>query len=122
MVEGRAEHAHDLGRFIIYDRPGTLVPQDGHGNPAGIGGIHGCVDLMQEAGMVDWVRNHTRRLVKRPAVLKHQPTDDRNVDHRLQALERAHYQRAVRPGAGKADIEMIAPRLSSKASLAVRPG
>ena len=44
-IEGGIEHADDLGRFVVDDAPGPLVPQHRHRGPAGVVGLGLEVDL-----------------------------------------------------------------------------
>src|SRR5690606_18499280 len=55
--------------------------------------------------------------LERPAVFEHAPVHDRDRHQRLQSLERAHDQGAMRPRAGIADIQAIAAGLGTMPAL-----
>src|SRR5690606_41976802 len=52
----------------------------------------------------------------------HQPAHHRDIDQAFQALERSRDKSAVRPGAGQADIEVIAAGLGREAARATGAG
>ena len=62
------------------------------------------------------------RLVELPALREHVRLDDRDADRLGQLLQPAEDQRAVRPGAGERDVEMVAAGLGLEAALAGRAG
>src|SRR5262245_27260507 len=58
-----------------------------------------------------------------PAVLEHQRLDDGDADDLVEPLQLADDERAVRPGAGERDVEMVASgrRLEAGASVGGHP-
>src|SRR5947209_5353307 len=55
-----------------------------------------------------------------PALVAHHRLDDIHRDDALEALELAKHDRAMRPRAGKRDVEVIAPARSGKSPFAAR--
>src|SRR5690606_23532856 len=56
-----------------------------------------------------------------PAVLAHEMMHDRYRDQVVELLQLAEDERAVRPGTGQRDVEMVAPGLGLEAAFAARP-
>src|SRR6185437_2038296 len=98
-----------------------LVPQHRHGDAAGVIGLGSLIDFIELRGAVDRIGDDAGAVGEGPAVVAEQPVDGGKAYHRLQALELAKDQRAMRPGTGEADIEMIAPGFGAKAALPRRP-
>ncbi|MDT4885346.1 hypothetical protein FQZ97_1215710 [compost metagenome] len=53
-----------------------------------------------------------------PTLRQHQRIDDRDRDQLLELLQLAEDQRAVGPGAGKRDVEVVAPGFGLEAAFA----
>jgi hypothetical protein len=121
-IERRVEHPDDLGRFVIDDRLPLAVPEHRHADPAGVVGPGAAVDLMQVARAVEAIAGRAAASAKLPAVLGHVPVDDRDINRVLETLELAHDQRAVRPGTGERDVEVIAPGRGRQPAFAGRSG
>jgi len=120
-VEGGIEHADDFRGFIAGDRRILPVPQDGHGDPAGIGRVGLGIDLVHMVGAVDRIGDRARGVGKRPALVQHVGIDDGQGNDVFQFLQTPENQCAVGPGAGMGDIKMIAVGLRLEAGLARRP-
>ena len=69
-------------------------------------------------GQSDDVRLHARARQERPAVFGHVPVHDGDRDRRLETLETPEDQRAVGPGTGMGDVQVIAARLRREAAFA----
>src|SRR5690606_17660449 len=103
------EHPDDLPRLVVDDRAELFVPQDRHGHAAGVAGIGADVDLSQVTSAEQPVLARAgHRGVEAPALVTHEVVDHRDVDGLLEALQRTHDQRAVRPWARQRDIQVIA--------------
>src|SRR5690606_38321831 len=94
----------------------ALVPEHRHRYPAGVARVVLLVALVQETEVVQRVAGGSGRAVEGPAVLAHQPAHHRDLDQRLQPLEAPGDQGAVRPGAGQADIQVVASRFGREAA------
>ena len=110
-VEGRPEQADDFRGLVVDDAAGVRVPQYRNGDAPRVIRAGGRVHLAHEAEAVGPVTATALGLVEGPAILQHDRADDRHADMRLQFLQRAHDEGAVRPGAGEGDIQVIAARL-----------
>ena len=111
VIEGAAQHAEDIRALIVDDGAGLLVPQHRHGDMARIIGFRRGVDLVQIARAHQRFGGDALTLAERPAAFLHPPVDVDQLDRPGQPLEMPRGIGAVRPGAGKADIEPVAPRL-----------
>ncbi len=116
-VEIAVQHAQDLGRLVVDDGAGFLVPEDRHGHPPGVAGLRLRVQLVQIADTAVPVL---------PAVLEHAGRGAERRHGPLQTLHRPHDQRAMRPGTGLRDVEAIAAlfhaaRRDETAKSALRP-
>ena len=121
-VEGAVEHADDVGRFVA-DHGGALaVPQHRHGDAPGIIRVGLQVQLVQATDAEDRVGHHAGPGFEGPALIAHQPVHHRHVDHLLQPLQAPEDQRAMRPGAGQRDIQVVTPGFGLEAAFAFRPG
>jgi len=89
---------------------------------AGIARIRLQIDLVEEVGAEQVVRRPAVAILEFPAVFQHQRIDDRQRDQVFEPFQLAEDQRAMRPGAGERDIEMIAPGLGLEAAFARRAG
>ena len=100
-VEGRVEHADDLGGFVGDDLARLFVPQDGHGNAPGRGRVAAGIDLVHEVAAEQVVAAGAMRvMIESPAVFQHQRMHYRHRDMVGQPLQLTEDQRAVRPRAG----------------------
>jgi Na+(H+)/acetate symporter ActP len=117
-VEGRIEHADDFRGFVGDDRVSLLVPEDGNRDPAGITWIGLHIDLPERFGTEQMVDGATDLVLELPAFRQHQRIDDRDGNQVLKLFQFAEDQRAVRPGAGKRHVEVIAPGLRLEAAFA----
>jgi hypothetical protein len=82
-------------------------------------GVGEHVDLAEEAGAVDGVRDRGRVVAEDPAVVAHEGVDDGDRDRLLEALEVAHQQDAVGPRARPRDVEVITAGLGRELGGAV---
>ena len=122
-VEGGIEHADDLRAFVRHDGAARLVPKDRHRHPARRVGLGAGVYVPQEGRAEKRVARRAGKIgAEGPAVVQHVWMYDGNADHLFQPFERAEDQRAMRPGAGVGDIEVIAPRLGPETAGAGRAG
>ena len=115
-VEGRIEHADDLGAFVGNDSAGVLVPEYGHGDAAGIIGDSVGVDLMHVLLAQQGVAGRAIAQKGPAGFIGHFRGDDRNADQVFKIFERPEDQGAVGPGAGERYIKVVAIRFSSKAA------
>ncbi len=122
LIELRIQHPDDLGGFVIDDGAPVLVPQHRNCGAAGVVRIRSGVDLMQEFGMVHRIRDDAGAIGEGPAVIQHQPVRHRHRDLGFEPFQHPHDQRAVRPGAGEADIEVVAAGFGLEAADAGRTG
>ena len=121
LVEGRIEHADDFGAFVRHDRLALLVPQDRHGHAARHFRIGLEVDVARKWQVVKLIAGRPREIrVERPAVAQHVGMHNRHADMRLELLELAEHEGAVRPWAGIADIEVIPSGFRRKPTFARR--
>ena len=76
-VELAIQHPNDLARLVIADRLALPIPQDGHGEAAGVVGGRFEVELFQMTeSVVGFERALGLRVGERPSVGAHQPIDD----------------------------------------------
>lgn len=69
------------------------------------------IKLLQVLGAIDIVRDRTLDLFGRrelPSLVEHERVDDAKANHSVETLEGADDQGTMRPGAGIANIEMVA--------------
>src|SRR3546814_19557099 len=111
------EDADDIGRLVVDDALALAVPKNGDGDPARVLRIVTGVALMEVVEFVQRIAAGAGGLVEGPAVFGHQPADHGHVDQRLEPLELAVDQRAMRPRTGKRNREMIANGLGQEATL-----
>ena len=116
VVERRAEHADDLGRLVVDDRAGLLVPQHRDADAVVVVRVGGAVGLGEEVEAVDVVDVAPAR--ERPAALVAVRMQVGDPDRVLEALQHAHDHRPVRPRAGQRDVEVVAPGLGPEPVLA----
>src|SRR5690606_42075633 len=95
----------------------VLVPQDRSRNAAAVVRLRGGVDLVKRPGIVDRVGDDAGSFCEGPAVLHHKPMNHRYGEQLLQPFQRAQDENAVSPGAGEADIKVIAAGLSLESPL-----
>ncbi len=99
--------------------PRCLVPQHRHRHPRRRLRVGRLVDLAQEALAQQPVARRAGKVgVEGPAVRLHQRMHDADVDVVFQPLQAAEDQRPVRPGAGRGDIEVIAPGFGGEPAFA----
>nr|GFA76659.1 hypothetical protein [Tanacetum cinerariifolium] len=122
VIERRVEHADDFRRLVADDAVQLLVPQHWHGDPACVVRGVGQITLVHERVTVERIPGGAGLRVEGPAVFAHQPTDDRDVDQALKALEFAHDQRAMRPRTGQRHIQVVAAGFGFEAAFARRAG
>ena len=121
-VEGVAQHADDLGRFVADDGLARLVPQHRHGHPPAVVGLCPAIELVEKAVAVEAVAGGTGAALEGPAAIAHVPVHHRHPDHVLEPLEAAEDEGAMGPGAGQRDVEMVAAGLGREPALAARAG
>ena len=114
-VKGAVQHAQDFPGLIADDASRLLVPEHRHG---------GAPRKVRLAPGIDFM--HPFRADHRvgargeaPAVVIHVRVGDTDGDDILQLLEFAHDGEPVTPGAGVADIEVVAPGLGGVGAAAV---
>ena len=120
-VEGAVEYADDLGGLVVDDALRLLVPQGRHGAGAGVIRFRRAVGFVQPGEAVHRVRDSAgKRIAETPAfgAIVGQRRGDR--DHRLQALQLAENEGAMRPGAVVGDVEVVAAGLGLETRRAVR--
>ena len=113
--KGLVEHAQDLARFVADDGARLLVPERRHQDPAGVLGVGRGIELVQILEAVQVVR---QRVAEAPT-LRHDRLDHRYRDRVLQPLQHPRDECAVRPGAGKRHVQVVAPGFGSETARAV---
>src|SRR4029079_17655438 len=66
---------------------------------------------MQVLSIVDGIGHDAVAVLEAPAILAHEPMDDRPAYRAFEAFQRAHDEGAMRPRAGIGNIEMVAAGL-----------
>ncbi len=119
--EARIENAQDIGRFIVDDPPLLPVPEDGHGDLAGVVRVGCGVELVLEADRPDpFARIGLRRIG--PAVFAEFGFSDGKRHRLLKPLQDPDHQRAAGPGADIGNEELEAPGRGLHSLLPFRPG
>ncbi len=117
FVELRIQHADDLGRLVVDDRPCLAVPQHRHRCAARVAGLGGGVDLMDVECAV--FRREVVEAARIGPALAFRQVAFEERDCRFESLQLAHQHGAVRPRAGRGGHQLIAPGLGLEAGRAV---
>ena len=112
-VKGGVEHADDVGAFIGDDGVFLAVPEDGHGDAACIVRLCGGIDLVHAGFAVDAIGQCVGKIAfDGPAFRQHERIDNGERDFVFEIFQVSYNERAMRPWAGKRDIEVIATGLA----------
>src|SRR5690606_33492335 len=110
LLKRRVEDANDLRRLVIDDRRRLLVPQGRYSHASSVLGFDHLVDFSQRALAVYRVPRRARALgLERPALVGEEVINDIKADRMLETLEESGNERAVCPGTGVRNIEVVAP-------------
>jgi hypothetical protein len=99
----------------------VAFPKHRHGDSPCIARLGAGIDFVEKASAVERVRNDTRPVHERPAVIQHEPVHDRDVDHVRKPLELSENQCSMRSWTGERDVEVVVPGLSFEATHAAWP-
>lgn len=108
VVELGIEHADDLGALVVHHGVRLLVPKHRNGVAAlevRVGVLVQLLDLGE--ARVQRVLRGTVLPAKDPALWAHVHAKEVQVNNRVKALQLAHDERAVRPGAARRQIQRI---------------
>ena len=119
-IELAVEHAHEIVVGIGHDAFRDGIPQDRDGEPSPIVWVGGFVGLAKELEPVDGIERMARPFAEGPATLAANRVHDRHADHIFELLEFPHDDRAMGPGTGHGDIEVVAASLGWVAGASVR--
>lgn len=108
-VELGEEHADDLAALVVYDCLVLLIPEDGDGDPAFVGGVCAQVELFQGLAAVDGVLGCSPESAGEvPAIRAALGVQEDPLDYRVEALELMDDVCPMRPGAAEVDVEDVA--------------
>lgn len=66
------------------------------------------IQLVEKFMLIEGIAGGRRKsIIKRPAVFQHQWIHDGNRNKRLQTFQFTENERAMRPGAGKGNVQMV---------------
>ena len=113
------EHANDLGRLVVDDGRGLLVPQHRHRHAPGVVGVGLDVQLVQAREAVHRVADDARvlGLVERPRLGGHVRRHDTEPDRMLEAFEFEEEVHARRPRTSEANVDLRPSTRSESVSL-----
>src|SRR6516165_2379943 len=111
-----AEDSDDFRRFVIDDRSALLVPQHRDRNAPGVAWIGKQIDFGKRRFAVYRIGRATASSTEFPSSFSVERLSDGDGDGRLELLERAEDQGAMRPGAGQGYVEVIAAGFRGKSA------
>jgi hypothetical protein len=107
FFELRVEHAHDLARLVVRNRPCLFIPQNRRGHAPRVVGVGFRVHLAQKVGAVHIVRYNAGLIIKSPTIFAQEGSDGGEPDDVLQTLQFAQDRRPVRPGTRPGDVQVV---------------
>src|SRR5262249_344718 len=119
-AQSRVEHADDFRRFVNEDRWARLVPQRRDRNRGGVVWIGKQIDFGKRRFAVHRIGRATASSAEFPSSFSVERLGDGDRDGGLELLERAEDQGAMRPGAGRGYVEVIAAGFRGKSAFAGR--
>ncbi|ETC75038.1 hypothetical protein SEEC5569_15100 [Salmonella enterica subsp. enterica serovar Cerro str. 5569] len=81
------------------------------------------IQLVEKFMLIEGIAGGRRKsIIKRPAVFQHQWIHDGNRNKRLQTFQFTENERAMRPGAGKGNVQMVTIFFCGESAFAGRSG